>query len=113
MRSSSKTLNFKCDVNTGNLYSSIDEMVEVAKAEDLKCDTIINCTGLDARELCGDEELVSVRGILLHFDRPKDERSRDIAIFAEYGAWGTETESVVVINWWWAEVTSRTISKRK
>lgn len=100
-----------CTINmnltTGEWYNSLDDMAQVAKSMD--CDTIINCTGLGAKQLCGDEKLVGARGILLHFDRATAQRTyiapsnapveltRDAAIFAEEGPWGTETEPCYMI----------------
>jgi D-amino-acid oxidase len=93
------------NVETGHKYASIGEMVDVAKAMD--CDGVVNCTGLGAKELCGDSKLVGARGILLHFDRATTMRTykgpsdtpltRDTAIFAEDGPWGTETEPCYLI----------------
>ena len=88
------------NVETGHYYKSVEEMVVDAKAMD--CDTVINCTGMGAKDLCGDEELVGARGILLHFDRATTQRTyaqgqHDAAIFAEDGPWGTETEPCYLI----------------
>jgi len=55
------------DVETNKYYTTIEEMIDEAKA--LGCDGIVNCTGLGSKQLCNDESLVGARGVLLHYDR--------------------------------------------
>lgn len=55
------------DVETGVYYQSEEELFEQAK--ELDCDAIVNCTGMGASQLCGDSDLIGVRGILLKYDR--------------------------------------------
>ncbi|KAI2497745.1 FAD dependent oxidoreductase [Fragilaria crotonensis] len=101
------TIDVDVDVETNRWYESLDDMVHDAKS--LNCDTVINCTGMGARSLLQDEDLVGARGILLHFDRdtvpwrttetPWDEvpKTKHAAIFASEGPWGTETEPAYMI----------------
>lgn len=82
-------------------YESIDDMMEDAKQ--LQCDAIINCTGLGAKKLLDDKDLLGARGILHLYDRKKCERrtpvresvygenSKDAVIMCGEGPWGSET----------------------
>lgn len=95
-------------VETGVWYQSIDEMIQDAIS--LDCDTVVNCTGMGAKQLLHDDQLIGARGILLHFDRAsvaatadvassafQQPRRRDAAIFAEDGPWGSNTEPAYLI----------------
>ena len=70
------------DVETGEYYSSLEEVAQVA--ESLGCNKILNATGLGSQELCGDEELVGARGILHHYDRETSARAPSL-LETEYG----------------------------
>jgi len=91
------------DVNV-EMESPYDSMEEViADAIKHGCDSIINCTGLGAANLCNDKQLFSGRGVLLLYDRncPRlnendDELVNDAAILTEEG-WGTSNEPVYII----------------
>ena len=93
------------NINMKKEYNSIDEMVEDAR--DLGCDTVINCTGLGASQLCRDEnDMVGGRGVLLHYERNcertkewymETELFHDAAILIEDGAWGSDTEPCYII----------------
>lgn len=92
------------NIDMGKNYNSIEEMVQ--DALDLGCDTVINCTGLGASQLCGDDSMVGGRGVLLHYNRNcerlKDryreaEMLHDAAILTEDGLWGTGTEPCYII----------------
>ncbi|CAJ1940098.1 unnamed protein product [Cylindrotheca closterium] len=85
------------NVETGMEYESLEEIVDDAKS--LGCDAVVNCTGLGARKLCNDQEMVGARGILLQYDRQDCVRTEDIAfredgkdtnIMVEEGPWGSE-----------------------
>ena len=62
------------DVENGVYYESLDEIAE--EAQNLGCDTVVNATGLGARSICGDSQLLGGRGILLQFDRETCVRSK-------------------------------------
>jgi len=88
----------------GRKYKSVEEMVK--DAQDLGCNTVVNCTGLGASLLCGDDSMVGGRGILLHYDRNcerlrdqdrANEMLHDAAILIEDGLWGTGTEPCYMI----------------
>eukprot|EP00562_Extubocellulus_spinifer_P000224 CAMPEP_0178477326 /NCGR_PEP_ID=MMETSP0696-20121128/4075_1 /TAXON_ID=265572 /ORGANISM="Extubocellulus spinifer, Strain CCMP396" /LENGTH=392 /DNA_ID=CAMNT_0020104637 /DNA_START=17 /DNA_END=1195 /DNA_ORIENTATION=- len=92
------------DVNTDTEYESLEHMVEDAKS--LGCDSVVNCSGLGARDICGDEEIVGGRGVLLHYDRMCPRRPdphgaepfpNDAAIMVEEPPWGNEIETAYVI----------------
>lgn len=92
------------DVDTGKDYESLQEMVEDAKS--MGCDAVVNCTGLGSGELCGDDELVGGRGVLVHYDRTCERRSdahggrpmpNDVAILCEEPPYGSETEPCYLI----------------
>ena len=51
------------NVEMGNGYQSIDEMIQ--DAHDNGCDALANCTGLGSAKLCKDENLIGGRGVLL------------------------------------------------
>jgi D-amino-acid oxidase len=55
------------DVETGVYYQSIPDLIEEARKH--KCDTVVNCTGLGAAQICQDSYLVGGRGVLLQYDR--------------------------------------------
>jgi D-amino-acid oxidase len=84
-------------VDTGIEYDSIDHLLEDAKS--LGCDGVVNCSGLGAKKLCNDSELVGARGILLQYNR-KDcirrkelmscEDGQDVNILVEDEPWGSE-----------------------
>lgn len=84
------------NVETGVEYESMDEIVDDAK--NLGCDAVVNCTGLGAKKLSDDKDLVGARGILLHYDRKNCVRRENIAfredgndtiIMVEEGPWGS------------------------
>mmetsp|Transcript_1756 Transcript_1756/g.2147 ORF Transcript_1756/g.2147 Transcript_1756/m.2147 type:complete len:401 (-) Transcript_1756:26-1228(-) len=92
------------NIEMGEGYSSLKEMVE--DAENLKCDAIINCTGLGAANICKDPALIGGRGVLLHYDRScarretgssDQELMRDAAILTEEGKWGSRTDPSYII----------------
>jgi len=95
------------DVETGEEYESIEQMCEVAKS--LACDTLVNCTGLGAKKLMGDDELVGARGILHLYDRvtcarraavregPYGDMKNDAVIMTNEGPWGSETMPAYLI----------------
>ena len=47
------------------------ERREVASLDDLEADAVVNCAGLGARELAGDDSLVAVRGQVLRVAAPE------------------------------------------
>eukprot|EP00533_Pseudo-nitzschia_delicatissima_P010575 CAMPEP_0116097640 /NCGR_PEP_ID=MMETSP0327-20121206/10813_1 /TAXON_ID=44447 /ORGANISM="Pseudo-nitzschia delicatissima, Strain B596" /LENGTH=319 /DNA_ID=CAMNT_0003589405 /DNA_START=156 /DNA_END=1111 /DNA_ORIENTATION=+ len=88
------------DVETGVYYQSQEELFEEAKK--LDCDTIVNCTGMGALELCGDSSMTPARGALLRYDRASckrlehskdeplsagNEQLQDACIFADEAPW--------------------------
>lgn len=87
---------FDVDVENGYEYSSMEEILDHAKS--MECDGVVNCTGLGAKALCDDDDLIGARGILLHYDRntcarlPSIEYSdgTDANILVEDGPWGSE-----------------------
>ena len=56
-----------------------------------RADVVVNCTGLGARTLCDDDELVPIRGQIVHVSNPGleavylDEHARDIAYVVPRG----------------------------
>jgi len=97
-------------VDTEHQYHSMHEIVQDAKS--LGCDAVVNCTGLGAKHLCDDSQLVGARGILLEFDRRTSHRlfttcmdpdgndvllKNDAVIMAEDAPWGTSTEPCYMI----------------
>mmetsp|Transcript_23700 Transcript_23700/g.36603 ORF Transcript_23700/g.36603 Transcript_23700/m.36603 type:complete len:393 (+) Transcript_23700:149-1327(+) len=96
------------DVETNHEYQSVEEMVEDAK--NFNCNSVVNCAGLGARNICSDDakNMVGARGIILHFDRkncirrtmsPEEEYlfQNDASISVGEGLWGSETEPAYVI----------------
>ncbi len=87
-------------VETGEYYESIDHVLETARS--LGCNKILNATGLGARSLCQDNQVVGARGVLLHYDRKSCIRIPDIdetehgamandaVVIAEQPPWGSE-----------------------
>jgi len=87
--------------NTMNLnmerpFISMNDILD--EAEKLKCDTVINCTGLGAMNLCNDKSLIGGRGALLYYDRyncprrsTSNDYTNDAVITAEEPPWGSET----------------------
>jgi len=67
------------DVETNKYYTTIEEMLDEAKA--LGCDGLVNCTGMGSKQLCNDDSLIGARGVLLHYDRAscvwRDEQDRE------------------------------------
>jgi len=98
-------LSKEININMKREFNSIDEMVQDAR--NLGCDTVINCTGFGASQICNDEtSMVGGRGVLLHYDRNCEwakERYRetgllhDAAILTEDGVWGSDTEPCYII----------------
>jgi len=88
------------DIETGIEYESIEHMVDEARK--LDCDKIVNCSGLGAADICGDDQLIGARGILLHYDRNNCARRdsikegefgpmiHDANILVEDAPWGSE-----------------------
>ena len=88
------------EVSHDRTFVSTDDMVDEAKR--LGCDTVINCVGLAAADLCQDNELIGARGILMHFDRQSTERTfvgedgtteslqNDAVIAMEDGQWASD-----------------------
>jgi len=103
--------NADINVETNHEYQSVEEMVNDAKA--LKCDYVINCTGLGARQVCPDDapNMIGARGILLQFDRKdcvrqiqhmtREEQhlyqNDNVSISVGEGLWGSTTEPAYVI----------------
>jgi glycine/D-amino acid oxidase-like deaminating enzyme len=89
------------DVETGEYYESVDQLQEIAQS--LNCDTVINCTGLGSRELCGDKDLLGARGVLLHFDRSNCPRREsltgeyDTILMTDSPPWGTDSHPCYMI----------------
>ncbi|KAL7537363.1 hypothetical protein ACHAXR_007768 [Thalassiosira sp. AJA248-18] len=80
------------DVETNKRYSSINEMIEEAKARG--CDGLVNCTGMGSKQLCGDTSLVGARGVLLHYDRASCVRREK----QEYMTTNVVKDSVILIE---------------
>lgn len=85
------------DVENGPEYESLDHLVEDAKR--MGCDGVVNCTGLGAKSLCNDDELIGARGVLHHYERqdcvrredvPFREDGQDVNILTEDKPWGSE-----------------------
>lgn len=92
-----KEVKSKADVNveTGRDYESMDEILEDAKR--LGCDGVVNCTGFGASKICKDDQLISARGMLLHYNRKDCIRRHkfgadwlDTNILVEDEPWGSE-----------------------
>ncbi|KAL7547464.1 hypothetical protein ACHAWF_010761 [Thalassiosira exigua] len=95
------------NVETNKYYSTIGEMVE--EATRLGCDGLVNCTGLGAKQICGDESMVGARGVLLHFDRgsvvwreqqgsvSQGEGIKESAVTVQEEPYGTETLPCYII----------------
>lgn len=89
------------NVEMGNGYQSIDEMIQ--DAHDNGCDALANCTGLGSAKLCKDENLIGGRGVLLHYERNCDRKiddesmEHDAAILVEDAPWGSSTDPAYVI----------------
>ena len=49
-------------------FASFKEMIEASKR--LNCNVVVNCTGLGAREIMNDKDLVPAKGVILHYPRP-------------------------------------------
>jgi D-amino-acid oxidase len=62
------------DVETGVYYQSIDEILD--EAQNLGCQAVVNATGLGAKAICNDDQLIGGRGVLLQFDRETCIRSK-------------------------------------
>lgn len=88
------------NVDTGHHYESIDEMRD--RAALLGCNAVVNCTGLGAARICGDDEVVAARGILHHYRRETCTRRKDVieslygdnsldAVIMTEEIWGSET----------------------
>ncbi len=89
------------ELETGVYHRSQEELLEEAKK--LDCDAVVNCTGLGASKLCGDEDMIPARGALLRYDRKackrleydKDEKLsagnenqvHDACLFADEAPW--------------------------
>mmetsp|Transcript_12329 Transcript_12329/g.16146 ORF Transcript_12329/g.16146 Transcript_12329/m.16146 type:complete len:408 (+) Transcript_12329:122-1345(+) len=80
----SETHKMDLDVETNEPYESLEHMQESARS--LGCDLIVNCTGMGARELVNDTELVPGRGAVLQFDRKTSERRVPVIMETESGA---------------------------
>jgi D-amino-acid oxidase len=74
LRNDDKAVNV--DVETGQYYSSMDEMVD--DAVQMECDGLLNCTGLGSASICKDEALVGARGVLLQYDRATAKRTMQV-----------------------------------
>lgn len=72
MKEISETHQMDLNVNTNKYYQSLTDMQ--GEAKDLGCDLIVNCTGMGAREICKDKELIPARGTTLKFDRKSCQR---------------------------------------
>lgn len=90
------------DVETGEYYESVEQMQEVAKS--LDCNVVINCTGLGSKELCGDDQLVGGRGVLLQLERQDCPRQpllqgmeKDAIVMTDSPPWGSDAEPCYMI----------------
>jgi len=96
------------NVQTNEPYESLEHIQ--ASAQELGCDAVVNCTGMGARDLLKDEELVPGRGAILQFDRetcvrrsivnvPEDGRLNinDAIITVSSEPWGSETHPAYLI----------------
>ena len=96
-----ETSQYTEDINFNNKeYANIQEMVNDAKKFD--CDSLVNCTGLGTKLLCGDNSLVGARGILLLFDRVSckwdvQPESKDSVVMIEDPPIGSETAPCYMI----------------
>lgn len=88
------------NVETGREYESVQQLHD--RASELGCGAVVNCTGLGARTICEDDQLVGARGVLLHFDRPRCVRKPDVAesslgnnihdaVITTEAIWGSDT----------------------
>ncbi|KAL7519529.1 hypothetical protein ACHAWX_004284 [Stephanocyclus meneghinianus] len=88
------------NLNTEKDYANVQELVD--EAINFGCDSLVNCTGLGSKPICGDESLIGARGVLLQFDRPSckwnDQPERnDSVIMVEDPPLGTDTEPCYMI----------------
>lgn len=97
------------DVSLDHEYASMDEICQDAVR--LGCDSVINCSGLGAGQLCNDDRIVGLRGILQHYNRSDCPRrpevmscpnygqknENDAVLMTEDGPWGSETEPCYMI----------------
>lgn len=99
--------NADVDVETGQYYESMEQIMETARS--LGCNKVLNATGLGARELCKDSQVIGGRGILLHYDRETCVRTADIdetehgpmkndaVVVAEEDPWGSDEMPCYII----------------
>ena len=89
------------DINfSSKEYANIQGMVNDAKK--FECDSLVNCTGLGSKLLCGDSSLVGARGVLLLFDRSSCEwdvqpESKDSVVMIEDPPIGSQTAPCYMI----------------
>lgn len=89
------------DINfDGVKFASIQEMINEAKKHG--CDSLVNCTGLGSKTVCGDESLIGARGILIQFDRAScywdvQPESKDSVIMIEEPPFGSATQPCYMI----------------
>jgi D-amino-acid oxidase len=94
------------NVESGVEYESLDAMA--VDAQELGCDAVINCTGLGAKKICNDMELIGGRGILLQFDRKSVvwrepvlrggiAGKKDAVVLVDDAPWGSDTEPCYMI----------------
>lgn len=94
------------NIQTGVEYESLDAMATTAK--ELGCDAVVNCTGMGAKRICNDSELVAGRGILLQFDRSSVvwresvlregmAGKKDAVVLVDEAPWASTTEPCYMI----------------
>jgi D-amino-acid oxidase len=80
------------NVETGVEFASVPLMQD--RAALLGCDTVVNCTGLGAQNICQDDQVTGARGILLQYDRSTCIRRKEIVD----GPYGTNIHDAVIMN---------------
>ena len=78
------------DVQSGTTFQSLEHLQD--SASEMDCQMVINCTGLGAREVVPDPDVVPARGVLLHFDRDACVRRSPVA----HGSYGPNSNDVVI-----------------
>lgn len=64
-------------------YNSMKELCH--EAIKMGCDTVINCTGLGAKQLCSDDQVFGIRGILHHYTRKDCGRRPEVLLCPVHG----------------------------
>ena len=86
--------NVDLNVETGEFIESVSHLQDTAAK--LGCEAVINCAGLGAAAICGDDGMEGARGILLHYDRATCARrttpgNKDALLMVDEEPWGSET----------------------